>query len=100
MRWPRPLGATWTLAMETTAQLEEIVREIVAAVTGADRSSIDSATSMASLNLDSLSIVSIVSLCRARFETEFETSEILDLYLAEDFGDFVAAITETIERHR
>ena len=42
----------------------------------------------------------MVSLCRARFETEFETSVILDLYLAEDFDDFVAAISETSERYR
>ncbi len=86
--------------MAIEANLQETVRELVAAATGTDRSAIDSSTSMASLGLDSLGIVAIAAQCSVRFGVEIGTSDVLQLYVAEDFAEFVATIRTSIERCR
>ena len=86
--------------METSADLEEIVREILVTIAGVDRTCIDSSTSIASLDLDSLSIVSIAAQCCMRLGEEIDSEGVLSLYDAEDFGEFVAAIRVSIERGR
>ena len=86
--------------MQKLPELEKIVHQIVAAAAGVDASSIDSSTSMASLDLDSLSIVSIVAQCCARFEVEMATDDVLELYAARNVGEFVTAIRLNVERYR
>ena len=86
--------------MQELPELEEIVHQIVAAAAGVDASSIDSSTSMASLDLDSLSIVSIVAQCCARFEVEMATDDILELYAAKNVAEFVTALRLNVERYR
>ncbi len=85
--------------MQALPELEEIVHQIVVAAAGVDASSIDSSTSMASLDLDSLSIVSIVAQCCARFEIEMATDDILELYAAENVGEFITAVRFNVERY-
>ena len=55
---------------------------------------------MASLNLDSLSIVSIAAQCCMRLGEEIDPDGVLNLYDAEDFGEFVAAVRDSIARGR
>lgn len=86
--------------MEKPAELEAIVRELLETIAGVDRSHIDSSTSMASLDLDSLSIVSIAAQCCMRLGQEMDPDGVLNLYDAEDFGEFVAAVRASIERGR
>ncbi len=86
--------------METAAEYEVAISAIVAAVAGADESCMDSSTSLASLSLDSLGIVSIVAQCCARFGVEIAIDDILELYSAENVGEFVVAIRSYIERCR
>ncbi len=86
--------------MDTQPELEQILREIVAAVAGVDQSSVDSSTSMASFNLDSLSIVSIAAQCCMRLGEEMDPDDVLNLYDAVDFGEFVAAVGAAIGRGR
>ncbi len=86
--------------MESSAELEGIVRELLVTIAGVDRSRIDSSTSMASLDLDSLSIISIAAQCCMRLGEELDPDGVLNLYDAEDFGEFVAAVRDSIERGR
>ena len=86
--------------MESSTEFQQVLREIVAAVVGADVLRIDSSTSMASLNFDSLTIVSVVALCCARFEAEIGTDDVLNLYDAEDFGEFVTLLGTAIKGRR
>ncbi|HUL83151.1 MAG TPA: acyl carrier protein [Gammaproteobacteria bacterium] len=80
----------------TTARISSLVREAISAATGLDLESLLDSTPLVETNMDSLTLVSVVSQAENAFHVVFSTDELAEILRARDVGELVAAVARKI----
>jgi len=81
----------------TTARVSSLVREAIAAATGLDAASLLESTPIVDTNMDSLTLVSVVSDAENAFGIAFTTEELAEILRARDVGELTAAIARRVD---
>jgi acyl carrier protein len=77
-----------------TRSIRAAVLEVLEAVSGRDASDLGDSVPLADMNMDSLSLVAILSLVEARCGTSFDSDATAEIVRASDIGGLVAAVSK------
>jgi acyl carrier protein len=87
-------------AFDTAISLEELIADMLASAGRLDRTAIDERTSIEDLNLDSLTLVFVLSRVEAVCGVEFTTDDTAAVLQAGDVGELLAAVERVVLRSR
>jgi acyl carrier protein len=77
-------------------QIDRFVRETVAEATALDAASLPASTRLLDANMDSLTLVAIVTRIETAYGTTFDTDEIAELLHAYTVGELVAIVARKV----
>jgi acyl carrier protein len=82
-----------------TRSIRAAVIEVLEAVSGLPASELVDSTSLADMNMDSLSLVAILSVVEERCATTFDSDATAQIMSASDIGSLVAAVSRAATLH-
>jgi len=80
----------------TNARISSLVREAIAAATGIDAGSLLDSTPLIETNMDSLTLVSVVSHVENAFGVAFAADELAEMLRARDVGELTTAVARQV----
>jgi acyl carrier protein len=80
--------------------LAALVRRALGAACSVDACGLDDRTELADLNLDSLTLVTVLAQIEAVYGVDFSTADTLDAFGAADVGELVGTIARVVARAR
>jgi len=83
--------------MDSTAKrIAAVVREAISAATGLDIESLHHSTPLLETNMDSLTLVTVVSRIESAFATTFTADELAEILRARDIGEVAAGVARAL----
>jgi len=80
----------------TNTRISSLVREAIAAATGTDAGSLLDSTTLIETNMDSLTLVTVVSDVENAFGVAFAADELAEILRARDVGELTAAVARRV----
>ena len=80
----------------TTGQIAHLVREALAAASALELESLNDSTPLLDPNMDSLTLVTVVSHIENAFATAFTADELAEILRARDVGELAAAVARKV----
>jgi acyl carrier protein len=83
-----------------TADLRELILSTIANICRLDRETISLDSNVAQINLDSLSLLSVVTRIELAYGVEFLTEDTMDVFMATTVNDIVITVERMVESGR
>jgi acyl carrier protein len=80
----------------TEVRIPSLVRDAIATATGLDAASLLDSTPLVETNMDSLTLVSVVSYIESAFGTAFTADELAEILRARDVAELTAAVASKL----
>jgi acyl carrier protein len=81
----------------TVEQIAHLVREAIAAYSALDVEALNDSTPLVDMNMDSLTLVTVVSHVENAVGTTFTAKELAEVLRARDVGELAAAVARKVE---